>query len=823
MQNRIPGTLTLLAAAMTTALAPSQVAAQMVLEEVVVTANRVESNLMDTAAAVSSFDSRALDERGIENQYDLSGFTPSLTVSPSRVSIRGVGRPNLSLGSDPGVGLYWDGVYTTETDIFGYSNFLDVERVEVLRGPQGTLYGRNSIGGAVNLISVKPDTEEWGGKVIGEVGDHDYWVAQGLATGPVTERLSALVAASQIERDGFQKNIVNGDKYDDRDQSYWTVALDHQTTERWHNSLKVSSAEADEHQSVGYILSPYRTEPVLEVLNQSPPFNQLNFVGAYPDTSFANPNQGMTRENPALSGDGDKVSVDTKPSQKNTRDFVTFISTYDLDNYTVKYTLGYSDFDFKRKNDTDVSNAADSGLDYSLLPMASLGGLTVDEFTGFALTPSIITEDYKQENETWTHELQLISELDGRFNFMAGLYYYNAEESQKQAFVENNSELVANYTWLGTVLVGLGGGDPLPTNQDGILYKGDGDLETTSYAAYGQAFWDWTDKTMLTLGLRYSYDEKDAQDNTYINWVIPEDPVSDTDTTVFRDDDDDWDEVTWRLGIDHILSDSHFLYAFLASGYRSGGYNLLAPTLTDELRTVDPEEVVSLEVGYKGTLLDDRLNLATAMYYYDYSDLQVLKEDAVNGVSVATFENAADATAWGGEVEATVLLTDSLVFSGTYSYNDTEYDDFDSADSNACVLGPLRVGDTADPLCNETLDLSGNEFPFSPKHKASAFLTYMWDLVELDWSASVSYTYTGDQQASAFNNDDYDELDSYDRWDARLNIASPELTWEATLWVQNISDDRDEINRPRPSPVSGLAASSLTAPRTYGLKLSYNF
>ena len=99
----------------------------------------------------------------------------------------------------------------------------------------------------------------------------------------------------------------------------------------------------------------------------------------------------------------------------------------------------------------------------------------------------------------------------------------------------------------------------------------------------------------------------------------------------------------------------------------------------------------------------------------------------------------------------------------------------------------------------------------------------MWDLVELDWSASVSYTYTGDQQASAFNNDDYDELDSYDRWDARLNIASPELTWEATLWVQNISDDRDEINRPRPSPVSGLAASSLTAPRTYGLKLSYNF
>jgi iron complex outermembrane receptor protein len=824
MPNNIPGNLTLLAAAITTALASSQASAQMVLEEVIVTANRVESSLMDTATAVTSFDSSAMDERGIENQYDLAGFTPSLTVAPSRVSIRGVGRQNLALGSDPGVGLYWDGVYTTETDIFGYSNFLDIDRVEVLRGPQGTLYGRNSIGGAVNLISTKPDTEEWGGKVVGEIGDYDYWVVQGLATGPVTEKLSALVAASQITRDGFQKNIVNGDKYDDRDQSYWSVALDHQSTDRWHNSLKVGSADADEHQNAAYVLQPYRTEPILEVLNQSDPTDQLNLVGAYPGTNFANPQQGMTRENPALRSDGDKVSVDTKPEQKNTRDFATFISTFDLDSYTLKYTLGYTDFDFKRNDDADVSNAADSGLDYSQLPMASLGGATVDQFTGFALTPSQISVPYKQKNETWSSELQLISELDGRLNFMAGLYYYNSDENQTQTFIEHNSDLIANYTWLGSFYVGvLGGLDPLPTNQDGILYRGDGELETTSYAAYGQAYWDWTDKTMLTVGLRYSYDEKDAKDNTYINWVIPEDPVSDTDSTVFRDDDDDWNKVTWRVGIDHILSDSHFLYGFLASGYRSGGYNLLAPTTTDDLTTVDPEEVVSLELGYKGSLLDERLNLATAMYYYDYNDLQVLKQDAVNGVSVATFENAADATAWGIETEVTALLTEGLIFTSTYSYNDTEYDDFDSSDSNACVLGPYRVGDTADPLCNGKQDLSGNEFPLSPKHKASAHLSYMWDLADLDWSTSVSYTYTSDQQLASFNNDDYDELDSFDRWDARLNVASPELTWEATLWVQNISDDRNEIYRPRPDPISGLAASALSDPRTYGLKLTYNF
>ncbi len=790
--------------------------AQAMLEEVIVVAKRVESNLMETAVAVSAFDANAMNDRGIENQYDLSGFTPSLNIAPSRVSIRGVGRQNLALGSDPGVGLYWDGVYTTETDIFGYSNFLDIERIEVLRGPQGTLYGRNSIGGAVNLISIKPDAEEWTGKVIGEVGNYDHRLLQGMATGPVTENLSVLVAGSFIERDGFQENIVNGDEYDDRDQDYWTIDLNHQTTDRWQNRLKIGTADSDERQSAGYVLDPYRTEPVQEVFNQSAPFQQLNFVGAYPGTNFANPNQGMTRENPALRSDGEKVSVDTRPSQETQRDFVTFISEYDLDSHSLKYTLGYTDFSFERMDDGDVSHARDSGLDYSLLPMSAFGGLTVDLFTGFALTPSIIEVPYEQKNETWSHELQVISDLAGPFNYIAGLYYYNSEEDQLQTFIERNSELIANYTFLGN-LTGL------PTNQDGILYRGEGYLETTSYAAYGQLYWDWSDMTKLTFGLRYSYDEKEAKDNTYVNWVITEDAVSDTDPTVFREDDDDWNKVTWRLGIDHLLSDSHFLYGVLSSGYRSGGYNLLAPTTTKDLPTVDPEEVISLELGYKGSLADERVNLATAFYYYDYSDLQVLKSDAVNGVSVSTYENAADATAWGVEAELTALLTEGLLFSGSYSYNDTEYDDFDSADSSACVLDPYRVGDTANPLCNGTQDLSGNEFPLSPEHKVSAYLSYGWNMASLDWSTSVSYVYTSEQQLTAFNYDRYDTLDSWDRWDARLNVVSPDLTWEASLWVQNIADDRNEINRPRPSPVSGLAASSLSAPRTYGLKLTYNF
>ena len=794
------------------------VLAEMVLEEILVTANKRESNLMDTASAVSSYDSNTLNELGIDNALDLADHTPSLTVAPSRVSIRGVGRQNLALGSDPGVGLYWDGVYTTETDLFNYSNFLDIDRIEVVRGPQGTLYGRNSIGGAVNLNSTKPNNEEWGGKVIGEYGNYNYWVAQGLASGPLTDNLSVLVAASQIKRDGFQTDVISGKEYDDRDTAYGTIALEHQTTERWTNSLKLVNADTDIHQSAGYLLSPYSTDYVQEVVNTSAPFQVLNYVGTYPGNNFVNPNQGMSIPNPALSNDAKKVAVDTVPWTENTRKSATFISEYELDHYSLKYTAGYSDFRFKRQDDLDVTNAVDSGLYWDQLPISALGGLTVDQATGFNYTPSVMTQPYRQTSETWSHEFQMITDLEGDFNYIGGLYYYHSQEEQRQTAIENNPELVANYKWLGD-LTGL------PTNLDGTLYRGEGNLKTTSYAVYGQMNWDWTDSTILTLGLRYSYDEKEAKDNTFVQWVIPDDantPTTDP-TTVYRKDSKDWDKPTWRIGIDHILSDDHFLYGVISSGYRSGGYNLLAPTTTTALDTVDPEELISYEIGYKATLLDQRLNLTTALYYYDYQDLQVLNAQVVNGVTVTSYDNAADATAWGFEGEMRALITDSLVFSGTYSYNNTEYDSYDSADTNACNLGPLRLGDTADPLCTTAQDLSGNEFPLSPEHKASANLTYSWELLSLDWSTTLSYQYTGEQQLTAYNNNQYDTLDDYDSWNAFLNLGSQDMTWEVQAFVYNISDDRQEIYRNRPSPVSGLAASSLTDPRTYGVKMTYNF
>ena len=190
------------------------------------------------------------------------------------------------------------------------------------------------------------------------------------------------------------------------------------------------------------------------------------------------------------------------------------------------------------------------------------------------------------------------------------------------------------------------------TSDNNYLYRGEANVDTRSYAAYSQLSWDWTDRTVLTAGLRYSYDEKKGNDNTFVQYVgDPDDPV------VFRSADDDWDKFTWRLGVDHILADTHFLYGVIASGYRSGGFNFQKPTSSPLVDVVKPEQIISYEIGYKGVMWDNRINLSSSIYYYDYDDLQVLKQDGVEGIGLNTFVNADQANAWGVELESQALVT----------------------------------------------------------------------------------------------------------------------------------------------------------------------
>jgi iron complex outermembrane receptor protein len=781
------------------------------LEEIIVTANKREASLMQTAASVCAFDSDSMQLLGIEGSRDLVARTPSLTITTFRVAIRGVGRPNLAVGSEPGIGIYWDGVYNTENGVFNYSEFMDIERIEVLRGPQGTLYGRNSIGGAINFISKRP-TEDWGTKLTGEATNFNGYMWQGYTSGPLTDDLGFLAGISKLKRDGFQDNIYNGKDYEQNDILYGTFGFEYQPTDRWNTNLKVVGNDRNQRQGNGYIREPFNRELVQQFTDVETG-DLLNLPGMFASQNFVNMRQGLAVENPALRNE-DKVKQDRDPDM-DTQSWSAFLnSEYSADTFSLKYTGGYSRYWFDTVSDADASVASDSGVDWSQLNFV---GTPVSQIPDLAflqdnpVTPADMTWNVDQEARFTSHELQYSSNWDSDLGLLAGLYYYHSDEEQVAFFREFNDDLIEVYRYFSQFVPGT-------VSDDNYLYRGRANVDTRSYATYGQLNWNWTDSTVLTGGLRYSYDEKKGNDKTFVQYVgDPEDPG------VNRAEDDDWDKVTWRLGVDHFLTEAHFLYGFIATGYRSGGFNFQKPTSKTMVDVVSPEEITSYEVGYKGVMWDNRLNLSASAYYYDYEDLQVLKQDVVEGIGLNTFVNADEAEAWGIELETQALVTRQLLLSGTYSWNDSEYDKFLTKDANACQLGPLSAGMGQAPLCTEDLDLSGNQFPLMPEHKVSANITYFWELFDFDWAATLSYFYTDEHWATPFNNPLYDEVGSFDAWDARLSATSPDQAWEVTAWVKNIEDDRELVGIARPSTVTQNAQSSLQAPRTYGLRLSYSF
>ena len=772
------------------------------LEEVVVTANRRESTLLETPTAVSAFDADAIKNFSINNAQDLVVRTPSLSMTgtPSKVSIRGVGRPNNALGSDPGVAIYSDGVYTTEAGLFEYTNLFDTERVEVLRGPQGTLYGRNAVGGAINLISMGP-SPTWKSKVNLELGNYDYQALQGLISGPITDQLSMMVAASSIKRDGFQEEVTTGEDFDDRDTRYLRASFKYHWTNNWYSRIQFTDVDVDRRPSNGYRTLPFSTDYV-QVVNDVDSGTPLNLPGTFPGQNFVNAHQGYTTANPAVRNES-KAHSDVLPSEESRVKSAYLLNEVALGDYRIKHLASYYEYDYARLVDYDGSSAELSDFRWSQL---YLFGIPVSALTGIDLAPPMVTDHIEQEASFTSQDLQFYSELNGPLNFVSGLYYYRSDEDQYYAVRENNNDMMAVYTFLGNLL-------GRNTSEDNWLYEGSSDLVTTSWAAYGQGTWDFSERWRLTAGLRYSLDDKDGGDRTFVQWV--------GDGYISREASDDWDSLDWRLGLDYSLAGGQMLYASLATGYRSGGFNFMKPTNSTDVDQVDPEDLLSLELGYKGALLDNRMQLSAAAYYYDYRDLQVIRQDVVNGVGLRSFSNADKAHAWGLEIEAIALLNQYLTLGATWSWNETRYDEFSSKDANACALGPLAEGYSQHPLCTEEQDLEGNSFPLTPDHKLSLWTSAQWDWDWASMAASISYSYVGEQYMSPFNRDDYDLVDSWDRWDAQLSASRG--PWSVTAYVKNIADERNWIFRERPTTTSHNygPGTQLSAPRTWGLRLTH--
>jgi iron complex outermembrane receptor protein len=574
--------------------------------EIVVTARRTEESLQRVPAAVSSFNERALDRLHATDTTALQGAVPNLNIVQGRGSsnatniyIRGVGQPDALQTFDPAVGVYVDDVYLSR--IRGNQlDLLDVERIEVLRGPQGTLYGKNTIGGALKFVSRRPGQEfRANGSV--SVGSYDQLDLKGSASGPITDTLSAGFAVMRSKRDGFVKDEVIDRRHNDKDSlgARGTLAFTPSPDVRIDLTADYSHDDAK--------------------LNVGRPLN--NLVSAF----------GSVMVVDGLGEDYDwtgRTSPTLPNSTKLTHRGVAATGAVDLtDALTLKSITAF------RKLDTDDFIDIDA--------------------TQYEVGDVFVGVDQKQ----FSQEFQLAYSSE-RLSGVAGVYYLKEDVGSHQEAYGRDLFRLAGVPFFSSVLRTI-----------------DDDLTTKSYAAYGNASFEVVPTVRLSAGIRYTRETK-AYDRTTSVFLSgaqagPPFPFVAKDT---------WKDTSPMASVDWQVLPSTMVYARIAKGFKSGGFNGRANSPA-EATDYEPETVWSYEGGFK-TNIASQLRVNGAIFHNDYRDFQArvsdVEDDPIVGVPGARLSvlNAGKLRIRGAELEAAWTPIERLLIDGQLGYLDAEYKEF---------------------------------------------------------------------------------------------------------------------------------------------------
>ncbi len=625
---------TLLVTALATALASAAQAQATMLEEVVVTAQKREQSLQETPIAITAFGEHEIEQRRIQDVTDLGTIVPNVKIAAmptntgkAAIAIRGSVTSNPAITWEPTVGIYVDNVYSGKIsgNIFRVT---ELERIEVLRGPQGTLYGKNTIGGAVNLITTKP-SGEFGVIARGGVGNFDYtdgYLSVNLPALPVggLGDLKMKLSYGAEQRDGLYDNVAPpaGSSISSPFVPGARVAANPRAPNDTFNELDRWSARADLLWDVSESLSVRYTYDKNDADNTSSK-EQLTHVDPN------NLNLGVP-----IPEDLSSFIVDeSKNASKISADFPS-LEAFDAESHTL-------------------------AMNYEVGEMGKLGSVSLryignrremnfvqnddNDGTPFALFHSEIDERYQQTS----HELQILGTSE-RFNYVLGVFAFDEEADVVNPLIPLNS-------FFGPLVL---------NNQYG--------LEAEQLAFYGQADYRppmLQDKLTVTGGVRWSREEKDS----YI--VHPGDFEAVA--------DEEWTNVAPTFILAYDFTDELQAYAKYSKGWKAGGFNGEAESVEGFVDGYDPEEVDAWEVGFKSRLMDNRLQLNAAAFYNDETDLQV--SVFTSGSSASTsIRNAGEAVKKGVELEVTFQPTSDLLLSANIGFLDSEFKEFNEFDP---VLG----------------------------------------------------------------------------------------------------------------------------------------
>ena len=714
-----------------------------VLEEVIVTAQKREESLQDTPISITAFNQEALTQQGISSVDDLQGKVPSLNMTPFptqntsvRMFIRGVGAADIQVTQDPAVGLYIDQVYIGRATGLALE-IADLAQIEVLRGPQGTLFGRNSIGGAINMTTIAPQTGILDFKQELGVGRRNLFRSKTSANIPITDELALRAVYLHKEQDGYIDNYGPGrDFLDGKDEGGKLDFL-------W---------EPNDAWSLRYTFDYSRSEFVSPTFQATKPGPLSDLLEIPVSSDRLN---GLTTQ--------DKM----RPSDTSVDGHALTI-TREWESTTLKSITAYRDMDYWEFANLESGSSSD---------LLFLNGNGAIELAG---------QRNHLDQDQLSQEFQLLGNLNSSLDYVVGLYYFHEEATRDAA---QQSRVIV----------------PQPNQITNF------DIENDSWAVFGQTNWtpDILDSRLtLTAGIRYTEDDREAG----AVFVFDPDPNSRSFTS---DPDNDFDNISYTLVANFAVTDDINTYAKLATGYKSGGYNIRASNEASYSQGFDEEEITTWELGIKSELWDRRLRLNAAAYFSQYDDIQLNLADLSTPADVRDTNvfNAGEGEISGAELDMTVLLTQGLTATLAYAYQDADFTD---------VQAP------GDP------DIDEDDFVFSnsPDHQYTVALNYFYPFSFGNLDASINYNWVDERYDTqkAFEADNGQSvIDSYGLWGAYLGISDIQLgdagSLTVSVWGRNLDDEEYFTSAPTILQPAGAYDQAVTwgEPRSYGIDLIYNF
>jgi len=813
-----------------TILAPAAAPAQL-MEELIVTAQKREESLQDVGIAITAFSGEQLDALGITESTQVSAFTPGVHISGNnggstqQFTIRGSTQNDFADIAEGPNAVYVDEAYMAVGQSQLFAAF-DVERVEILKGPQGTLFGRNATGGLVHYVTRKP-TAEPEAYVDVTYGRADQVRTEAAVGGALTENLTGRVSLFYNRHDpvfdneftpaslppppaAFGRTEIQGspagsdDLYKDdtiavRGQFLATLNEDAELLVKGQYARQQLTSGQYQHESTTAVINP-AGQVVNSVFTKKVRSNceALSTLG------------GCVAGGIALDGDFD----DFRPNDRG--DLFGFVEpdTRDLTANTDHATDDHDEvemYGFQGKLDWDLGWADFIAVSaYNTLEKQQ----SLDVDSGPA--PQFIVMN--QSDSWWfTQELRLEGEQD-RFRWIAGFYFLRTEIDYAQGLADSIGGLNIFASLFGGGLGAVFGPDAARSPTDSIETTLNAELDTTSYSLFGQVDYDLTEQWKFSLGLRAILEEKDYAYN--VNFY---DNLDDrrTDGALFRGQtpiapnafifpvtefEDDFSDVLWsgKAQIEYSPNVDWLLYAGVSRGVKAASFNapLLTPLEEDQFR-YDEEILISYEVGFKSTFWDGRARLNGALYYYDYQDYQAFQFIGTSGAVVN-----ADAEYLGMELELQANPIDNMDFVFGLGLIDTEVKDI-------AVAG--AVGGAA-PVLRDVAPT------FTPSVQISGIARYTWPAAILD--GDVTLQLDANYASSSFhniNNFASHKMPAYVVGNARVNWFSQDGHWELGAFVQNLSDSRYQTIGFELSAVSGSNEETIGRPRWWGIHARYNF